>query len=46
MICLNIFGLNLLEENLGDTINNLANNTMAIVQRRIGGMAKDFGLSA
>lgn len=50
---LNIFELNLDEvESLGDAINNLANNTnakaMDIVQTlgRIGGAAKDFGLTA
>lgn len=50
---LNIFGLNLDEvESLGDAINNLANNTNAKamdivdVLQRIGGSAKDFGLTA
>lgn len=50
---LNIFGLSLDEiESLGDAINNLANNTNAEamdivdVLGRIGGSAKDFGLTA
>lgn len=50
---MNIFGLGLGEvESLGDAINNLANNTNAKamdivnVLGRIGGSAKDFGLTA